>query len=198
MKFRGQLQQDKWVLSLFPDGFQGFFLDVGMGDARHINNTYLLEQLGWRGIGIDPYPMNTDLRPNLIVEAVAVFSSTTTLDFVQAGHLGGAVDFIDRHADAIKFEPIVQVQTTTLEAVLKKHNAPSTIDYMSLDTEGTEYEILRAFPFNDYTFTCITVEHNQEHLKKQQLRTLLTSKGYVLAHEVQFDDWYIHGSSRST
>ena len=35
------------------------------------------------------------------------------------------------------------------------------IDYLSIDTEGSEYRILKAFNFERYTFRCITVEHNQ-------------------------------------
>jgi len=196
MEYRGQLLQDKWVLSWFPPGYKGFFLDVGMCDAIRINNTYLLEQLGWRGIGIDPYPTNVDKRPNLIVEEIAVFSEETELSFIEAGPLGGAADFVDLHAQAIKDKPRTTVKTTTLAAILKKHDAPNIIDYMSLDTEGTEYEVLRVFPFEEYAFGCITVEHNHERLKRERIHALLTSKGYVREQRVRFDDWYIHASMK--
>ncbi len=48
-----QIGQDKWVLSLFPEGYKGFFIDVGCGHPKNINNTYLLDKKGWHGFAFD-------------------------------------------------------------------------------------------------------------------------------------------------
>ena len=48
-----QAGQDKWILSLFPEGYKGFFMDIGCNDPKFCNNTLLLEEHGWTGIAVD-------------------------------------------------------------------------------------------------------------------------------------------------
>jgi hypothetical protein len=65
------------------------------------------------------------------------------------------------------------------------------MEYMNLDIEGTEYDVLSTFPFNKYSFGCITLEHNHEEPKRTLMREILNKNGYKLEKEVQFDDWYV-------
>lgn len=58
MNTYSQIGQDLWVLSLFPEGYKGTFVDIGSGHPTEINNTMLLELKGWKGISIDKYPFN--------------------------------------------------------------------------------------------------------------------------------------------
>ena len=76
--------------------------------------------------------------------------------------------------------------------LLEKYNAPKYIDYLSIDTEGSEYEILKNFDFEKYVFKIITIEHNYTSMR-DKIFTLLTSKGYKRKYEnlSQFDDWYV-------
>src|SRR5687767_9721047 len=54
-----QIGQDKWVLeTVFPDVRDGFFLDVGSADGTVHSNSKALEQRGWRGVCVDPFPTN--------------------------------------------------------------------------------------------------------------------------------------------
>ena len=53
MESYSQIGQDKWVLSLFPEGYKGYFMDVGCNDPKNINNTLLLEEHGWDGVAYD-------------------------------------------------------------------------------------------------------------------------------------------------
>jgi hypothetical protein len=88
------------------------------------------------------------------------------------------------------------VETISLNDLLKVHKSPSQIDYLSIDTEGSELEILRAFKFDDYEIGIITVEHNFREPDRQTIYDLLTSKGYVRLFEAfsKFDDWYLKRS----
>lgn len=69
-----------------------------------------------------------------------------------------------------------EVQTISLKDLLIKHIAPKYIDYLSIDVEGSEYEILNAFDFNLYDIRIITVEHNYS-AQREKIFTLLTSRG---------------------
>ena len=76
-----------------------------------------------------------------------------------------------------------------------KYDAPQRIDYLSIDTEGSEFEILKEFDFRKYTFSIITVEHNYT-AKRESIFQILSSHGYqrVLTEISKFDDWYVHHS----
>lgn len=76
--------------------------------------------------------------------------------------------------------------------MLIEYNSPNIIDYLSIDTEGSEYEILKDFNFTKYTFKIITVEHNFTE-NRSKIKNLLESKGYVRVFErfSKWDDWYI-------
>ena len=72
--------------------------------------------------------------------------------------------------------------------MLRRMSAPREIDYLSIDTEGSEFAILAAFPFDQWTIHLITVEHNYSP-DRERLHALLTERGYTCT-EAQWDDWY--------
>jgi hypothetical protein len=75
---------------------------------------------------------------------------------------------------------------------LRHHGAPKTIDYLSIDTEGSALEILSAFDFSAYHVWIITVEHNYSPMRGK-LHDLLTWNGFTRAFEriSDWDDWYL-------
>ena len=87
---------------------------------------------------------------------------------------------------------LVSVQTISLMDLLIKHEAPKHIDYMSVDTEGSEYEILNAFDFDAYSFGLVSVEHNYSGTRTK-IQRLLENAGYrrIPTPLSRFDDWYI-------
>ena len=64
--------------------------------------------------------------------------------------------------------------TAPISEVLERYQVPKKIDYLSLDVEGSEYEIMKDFPFSDYQIQIMTVER-----PSKQLKALLESKGYI-------------------
>jgi hypothetical protein len=76
--------------------------------------------------------------------------------------------------------------------LLKHHNAPKHIEFLSVDTEGSEFEILNAFDFSQYSFGAICVEHNYL-ANRSKVKDLLVSNGYrqVYPELSDFDDWFV-------
>ena len=89
---------------------------------------------------------------------------------------------------------VIDVETITLNDILDENEAPLFIDYLSLDTEGTELEILKSVDLNKYTFGLIDVEHNYLEPERTNIRDFLTSKGYSFKIDNMWDDQYIHNS----
>jgi FkbM family methyltransferase len=90
--------------------------------------------------------------------------------------------------------PKISVETVALNDLLADHHAPPVIDYMSIDTEGSELDILSTFDFCRWKVRLFSIEHN--HTKREhQLDTLMAWHGYrrVFAEFSQWDAWYRRG-----
>ena len=98
---------------------------------------------------------------------------------------------IDLYKDLRKDGVLYYTKTISLLDLLDKYNAPKTIDYLSIDTEGSEYDILSSFDFSKYKFKIITCEHNFTE-QREKIFNLLTSKGYRRKYTdiSNVDDWY--------
>jgi FkbM family methyltransferase len=164
-----------------------------------LNNTWLLEtEFGWTGICAEPNPDYLDaLRRNrrcIVTDACVGGQTGAEVDFVLAGVYGGIADFADADKHAGKRAPyrtagrMVRLRTVSLDDLLRRHGAPREIDYLSIDTEGSEYEILRTFPFDRWRIRLITVEHNFTP-QREDIRSLLEGHGYRRT-EARWDDWY--------
>lgn len=138
-------------------------------------------------------------RPNSICYDEAVYNSSgLTVSFDIANNfdlLSGISNHIDAHKQSVDAnKEVIQVQTISLLDVLNNANAPSFIEYMSLDTEGSEFEILKNFDFSKYTFGLIDIEHNWVEPRRTEIKKLLLSKGYIYKGVNQLDDMYKHKS----
>lgn len=199
-----QLGQDLEVIRFYNNKENGFFIEIGASDGLILSNTYLLEtQYNWKGICCEPIPNHFEkmvkTRPNSICYKEAVYNqSGLTLTFNIANNydlLSGIAEHIDCHKGSVDAnKTIIEVQSISLLDVLNNANAPLFIEYMSLDTEGSELEILRNFDFEKYTFGLIDVEHNYIEPRRTEIKNLLLSKGYIYKGEKQWDDMYKHSS----
>lgn len=199
-----QLGQDLEVIKFYNNKKNGFFIEIGASDGIILSNTYLLEkQYKWNGICCEPIPNKfkklVQNRPNSICYDKAVYNTSgLTLNFDIAKNfdlLSGISNHIDTHKSAVDAnKETIQVQTISLLDVLNNANAPSFIEYMSLDTEGSEFEILKNFDFEKYTFGLIDVEHNYNNPRRIEIKNLLLSKGYIYKGENKWDDMYKHNS----
>ena len=100
----------------------------------------------------------------------------------------------DFNVEARKKKEIITVKTVSLEDLLKEHKAPKKIDYLSIDTEGSEYTILKNFNFKLYEISIITIEHNYIDDQRNNIKSLLEKNNFVRVFEKisRMDDWYIN------
>jgi len=199
-----QLGQDLAVIEFYKHKKCGFFLEIGASDGIRMSNTKLLEdQYGWTGICAEPIPdvflkLKAN-RPKSICVNEAVYSTSglkLSFDTALSDTLfSGLTDTLTCHRKLVDSNKrTINVETISLTDLLDQNNAPCFIEYMSLDTEGSEYEILKSFDFHKYTFGLIDVEHNYKEPIRSMIRELLISKGYVYLRENKWDDCYVHSS----
>jgi len=195
-----QLGQDLWVLARTNYKNGGYFVEFGATNGVLLSNTYLLEQsYGWRGLLAEPNPKFwEELNANRTAECRnACISARTgdTVEFLLADAFGTIRDFASsdmhekiRHAYENDERNIILLETISLADFLQMNNAPREIDYISVDTEGSELAILETFPFDRWRVTHWTVEHNFSK-DREKIFELMTRNGYRRV-KAQWDDWY--------
>jgi len=196
--FYSQMGQDKWVSEeVFPGVKNGFFLDVESGDCTFMSNTKALEQKGWTGICIDPFPRNMQDRSCQIFKEVVSNEVGKQVKFwAHTEGWGGIVDTLGNLVGTSRSRitdeyPIVEFTTVTLADILERANAPRFIHYMSMDIEGGEINALKGFPFDKYKIGALTVEHNYYEPKRSEIKALMESHGYKRVHTLDRDDCYV-------
>jgi FkbM family methyltransferase len=111
---------------------------------------------------------------------------------VSGGYLSGITSHLESNRFVQSSAGKYKVETISLSDLLNKYNAPQNIDYLSLDTEGSEFEILNSFDFNRFSVRLITCEHNNIKTAKQNIRALLEGKGYRrIMIPWEFEDWFV-------
>lgn len=198
---KAQLKQDIFVLLQTGLKRDGFFVEFGATNGVDLSNTYLLEkEFGWKGILAEPAIVwHEDLKQNrnASLEFDCVWSESGKIlnfNIVDDAEFSTISHFNDRdeHSAKRKHGTSYEVNTISLFDLLERHNAPQKIDYLSIDTEGSEFEILNNFDFNSYDISVITCEHNYTQDRKK-IYELLKSKGYERKFTglSLWDDWYV-------
>ena len=200
-----QFQEDKFILQNFPENFKGSYLDIGCFHPTRHNNTYSLYKKGWKGINIDMNPLSIelfnffrsrDINLNLAIsndnsEKTVYFlgdlNTQNTLDYNQ-------LNFLKDHHN-IKKEDILEkkIQTQDINSVLEKFNLKK-IDFMNLDVEGHEIEILSTIDFKKIiiNFLCVEmINHNEDSVEKgKKIHSYLTENEYELVKKYDFNYIY--------
>ncbi|PLK27933.1 methyltransferase [Novosphingobium sp. TH158] len=198
---QAQLRQDLFALACTGFRRNGFFVEFGATDRKTLSNTWLLEKhFGWTGILAEPartWHSQLTAERSARIDFDCVWSrSGEEFRFTEAAEaeLSTISDFAgsDYHAHNRQSGQSYTVRTVSFNDLLERHAAPAMMDYLSIDTEGSELEILSSLDFDRFRFRVITCEHNYT-ANRERIHSLLSAKGYVRKLEAvsDFDDWYV-------
>lgn len=203
-------QQDRWLNeNIFRGKKDGVFVDVGAYGILYSNTYFFEKELGWTGICIEPNPLLFEkLRKNRNCICINCCISDTNgqVDFlfIQDGPeahedgpkmLGGIFNKYDpRHLQRIFYEvqqdqgtqQIIKVNAFTLNDILIQHNIYH-IDYLSVDTEGNEEDIIKSIDYKNFDIDIISVENN---FGSTIFRDFLITKGFFLIAKLGHDEIY--------
>ncbi|MDB2654327.1 FkbM family methyltransferase [Luminiphilus sp.] len=199
---RGQLRQD--ILAMMYSGNKngGFFVEFGATDGLEKSNTFMLERhFGWKGILAEPNrSWLSALRENrrCVIDERCVWNvDGDHLPFIECADQELATVEAkatrDLHHKSRRPTARYDVPTVTLTTLLKEHSAPDYIDYLSIDTEGSESEIVASFDWTSKRFGFISIEHNRQPGSEAFIDNALESAGYRrVGHSVsKFDAWFV-------
>jgi hypothetical protein len=184
---------DLEVLQFYEAKRKGYFVDIGAGQGMLDSNTYLFERIyDWTGICVEPDNTTFEIlrqnRPNSICSNKAVDSMTYESSYIlrdESGNETGHVIF----------------QHSTINDILDNNNAPSVIDYVSVNiTESFQnvFEILNAIDFTKYRFGLISIFFPDYNMfTHSEIQELFETNGYEFIKIVNGNQWYKASPSSS-
>ena len=199
-----QIFQDLFVINELDFKENGFFVEIGAADGKYLSNTYLLEkEFNWDGLVVEPAKIwSKDIKKNrkCTVSLDCIHSiSNMSIEFNQAekpefsrANLSKNIPSDTHEYLRQKNNTVYELKTISINDLLDKYEINKKIDYLSIDTEGTEYEILSSLDFNKYDISIMSVEHNYT-TNREKIYNLLIDNNYTRVQEKfsKFDDWYI-------
>ncbi|WP_167527580.1 FkbM family methyltransferase [Desulfosarcina alkanivorans] len=190
--FTAQYGEEVVLWRYFKNKKRGFLVDIGAADGvRYSNSRYLIKYYDWRGILVEPHPefvkrlaLLYDDQPDISICPYAIAEKEEIRPFFMYGKDKHAQvstlseNFRDRaiarHGD--KYLPPIKIQTKPIRNVLQELNSPREIDFMSVDCEGTDMQVLRSMDWENYRVKLVCVEHSME---RDGLTQFMQQKGFA-------------------
>jgi len=184
--------------NIFRSAREGVFVDVGANHPKLLNNTYYFEKNGWHGIAFEPQEQlrklwdterNTKCLPYVLGKENKKVNFIGTSDPYH--HVFAGVDGFNRLHRSVRTTTTVLMQRRLDEVLIE--NDISRVDYLSIDVEGYEMNVLLGLDLSKVTVKCIDIENDkwERHLGSGRLRRYLLNSGYRQIARVARDDIYI-------
>ncbi len=195
---------ESFVLEYYAHKKSGFFIEVGANDGIKSNSYMLEKDCGWNGICIEPNP---EIYKLLVSNRqckcynLGVYSSENNMEFWKINGYsemlsGFEASYCPIHRARVlrevseKGQTIekIQVQSRKLQSIMDENNI-NRVDYLSIDTEGSEIEILKSIDYNKSDIEVISLEENygNKHLSDE----VLLPHGYKFITKIELDNFYI-------
>lgn len=207
--FKSQLYQDLFASFIIKDNFDKTYLEFGATNGIDLSNTYLLENnFSWSGVLVEPdiqwiEQLKKNRPESKIISKCIWNKSGEKLTFFSSdnGVLSTLEDFkfndlksMPGNAnERVKAGKNIEVETITLNQLIAEEFNEISPSYISIDTEGSEFEILNVFDFSKYHPMVLTVEHNFTDLENK-IDNLMLQHDYIRVFKnlTAFDAWYVN------
>jgi FkbM family methyltransferase len=205
MTFYGQHLEDEYINThIFPNKNNGVCIEIGAYDGEFISNTLYFEKKGWRALCIEPieeaflkcskirkecYQYCMGETDSLEEKEFTIYNLNDNLCAISS--LEPDKRLIDRHGYLIKDIYKCKTKVRSCNSLLSEINFPTEIDFISIDTENTELDVLKGIDLNKYNVKLFIVENNfndpfcEEYLKQY---------GYEKIHSISVNDFFMRKS----
>lgn len=185
--------EDMVLRRIFEGKMEGFYIDVGAHHPKRFSNTYFFYRRGWSGINIDAMPRSMQLfnkwRPRDINLEMGVAQASGTLDFYvfnEPALNGFSADLSrerDKASDSYRVKEVIKVDVSPLSEVLSKYLHKQEIDFLSVDVEGLDLDVLKSNDWSRYRPRIVLVElleSSLHGLENNPVTEFMKESGYAL------------------
>lgn len=199
-QFYGQHREDVYIQSLFPNNYIGVCVEVGAYDGISASNTYHFERNGWKCLCIEPITDSFNKCKSVRQHALqcCVSDKDKSDSEFTIYHLGSNLSaisslipderLINSHKSLITNVTTEYVKVRSLTSILDEVTFPVDIDFISIDTENTELDVLKGIDFNKYNIKLLVVENN---FNESFCEEYLIPYGYKKINRIAVNDFYM-------
>lgn len=195
--------EDVFINEYFKNKNYGFYIDIGCYHPIKYSNTALLYNRGWKGINIDMNSTSIDLfniARNRDINICSAISSTNKQVTQFIDHSYSPVNTIDKkYSDVISkklsIKPFIEkkIQTYTLSQVLKKYKLLiNQVDFLNIDVEAHDYEVLKGIDFVKIKpkIICIEIENFSSKLNFEKINNYLKKYNYIFIKKIGLNGFF--------
>ena len=181
------------IREFFENKRDGYYVEVGANHPTAGSQTWHLEELGWKGLLIEPLPRYFELltkgRKGTVVQYACSspenHNKVLRLLVAEGGHSTLNADPV---ALGTQGEQTIEVTCKTLDSILEQNNAPTGFDFISIDIEGHEMEMFRGFSLSKWKPKLVLLE---DHVTDHRKHNHMISNGYQLILRTGLNSWYV-------
>jgi len=205
MKSYGDYETDLAIQKYFDSEYVGTCIDIGAGLGTDRSNTYYFEKKYWTCLCIEPNPnlynhmrMYRRLALNLACSNHDKKSAPFYVYVVDQNNQEAisslVVDqrLVESHKEIINETYKIEVEVKKLDTILSRINIEK-IDFLSIDTEGTELDVLQGFDIKKWSPKLLVVENNFNDTK---VKEYLSQFGYILSERIGVNDFYLRSDEK--
>jgi FkbM family methyltransferase len=200
MTYYGQHNEDMFIKEIFPTLTNGVCIEVGAYDGISLSNTKHFEDIGWRALCIEPIPSAFEKCKTIRKECVqccisdkdsedknfTIFHLNDNLCAISS--LEPDQRLIDSHSHLITNTSTCRSKVRCLNSLLQELDFPKNIDFISIDTENTELDVLKGIDLNIYNVHLFVIENN---FNEPFLDDYLQQFGYKKINRIAVNDFYM-------
>ena len=198
-----QDQEDLFINDYFKNIDDGFYLDIGCYHPIKYSNTALLYNRGWQGINIDMNQTSIDLF-NILRKKdkniCAAISSSNKKVTQYIDHIYSPVNTIDKNfsqviSKRLKTKPFSEknIFTNTFSEIVKKNEIQITkIDFLNIDVEGHDYDVLKGIDLLNIKpkIICIEIDNHEKNLSNQKIKNYLIKFNYKIIKRIGLNAFF--------
>jgi len=198
--YYGQHREDVYIEELLSHIKNGVCIEVGAYDGISLSNTLHFEEMGWKALCIEPIPLAFEKCKTIRKECYQCCISDKDYDDKEFNifHLNDNLcaisslvpddRLIESHKHMITDVTKCNVKVRSLNSLLEELHFPKNIDFISIDTENTELDVLKGIDLNIYNVTLFVIENN---FNEPFIEEYLSQFSYVKINRIAVNDFYI-------
>lgn len=189
----GEFGEDIFINRILKNINQGKYVDVGCYHPYKGSLTFELYKRGWNGVNIDVSKTSIDLFNMSRKKDINLNLAISNFDGETFYYENSPINQQNSLIQMNKLQKKIKIKCLTLDTVLNNKNLDE-FDYLNIDVEGSELEVIKGFNLKRFNPKLITIENNDltidEYLKSEVCKILIEND-YILVNKIGVTNFFM-------